>query len=137
MKIEIQKEWYSVEQCLANPNKLYVFGDNSLRIGKGGQAQIRDCKNSYGIATKYTPRMDNEAFFSDKPDQAEIVFNDIKELYEFYITDKTDIIDTIVFPADGLGTGLSEMPLRSPKMFKWLHETISLLFDINYIPFNK
>ena len=137
MKVEIQKEWYSVEQCLANPNKLYIFGDNALRVGKGGQAQIRDCENSYGIATKATPSMDKAAFFSDKPDQTEIVFNDIKELYEFYTSDKKHTIDTIVFPADGLGTGLSEMPTRSPKMFKWIHETISLLFDIDYTPINK
>ena len=55
--IILQKEYYSVEQCLANPDTLYVFGDNTQRFGKGGQAQIRDCKNSFGVCTKLYPEV--------------------------------------------------------------------------------
>ena len=59
-KIEpvIQQEWYTVEECLKHPKTLYIFGDNILRIGNGGQAVIRNIPNSFGIATKRTPSMD-------------------------------------------------------------------------------
>jgi hypothetical protein len=132
MKVEIQKEWYSLEQCKANTNKLYVFGDNAMRIGNGGQAQIRPADNAYGIATKAKPMTDEASYFSDQTDQADIIFLDIKELYDVYMGDIETEFDTIVFPADGLGTGLSEMPKRSPRLYNWLNETISILFGVDF-----
>ena len=132
MNIEIQKEWYSLEQCKSNPNKLYVFGDNALRIGNGGQAQIRPADNTYGIATKLKPSMDEASFFSDETDHADILFADIQELYDFYMNDNDTEIDTIVFPAEGLGTGLSQMPERSPRLYEWMNETISILFGVEF-----
>ena len=34
---------YTDAEVKANPDKIYVFGDNTQRTGKGGQAQIRRC----------------------------------------------------------------------------------------------
>ena len=94
---------------------------------------IRDAFNAYGIATKRTPSMDERAFFSDQPDEAIALFEDIYNLlYTFH--KYNDVFNTIVLPADGLGTGLSEMPYRSPKLFEWMNHTISTVLDVEYNP---
>ena len=69
-RIEVQ-ELYSVKDCLDNPHKLYIFGDNLIGVGKGGQAIIRDCPNTFGIPTKRLPHRENNAFFSDKGTEME------------------------------------------------------------------
>lgn len=40
---------------LAHPNHIFVFGDNTLREGKGGAAKLRDSRNTYGFITKRYP----------------------------------------------------------------------------------
>lgn len=129
VKVEIQNEWYSVEQCKRNPNKLYVFGDNFLRVGKGGQAIIRGCKNAYGIATKRYPTMKSDAFMSDTPEEANVIFNDIYEMIHGFSGKE---FETLVLPYMKLGTGLSKMPEKSPMLYKWLNDTLSVLFNIDY-----
>jgi len=116
-----QTEWYSVKQCLDNPRNLYVFGDNTFRVGKGGQAQIRDCKNSYGICTKVAPQTNPEAYFSDSIEHLEIIENDLRALIKLY---KESGYDNIIFPSDGLGSGLSEMPERCPKLYERMNRLI-------------
>lgn len=133
IKVEIQKKWYSLEQCNTNPNKLYVFGDNLKQVGMGGQAIIRNAFNAYGIATKREPSMNEGSFFSDQQDEAFALFDDIYNLiYTFRKHD--DVFDTIVLPADGLGTGLSQMPMRSPHLFVWMNQTLSTILNIDYNP---
>lgn len=129
MKIELQKEWYTVEDCEANPTKLYIFGDNLECKGTGGQAIIRNCKNSFGIPTKRLPSMTSDAFFSDRPDEFREVFY---SLYELITTQL--YWDAIVFPVDGLGTGLARMSTRSPRLFNWMCVTIETAFNIDKYP---
>lgn len=38
-----------------NPDHIFVFGDNLLRVGKGGAAILRDEPNTYGFVTKKAP----------------------------------------------------------------------------------
>lgn len=38
-----------------NPNHIFVFGDNTLRYGKGGAAKLRNFPNTYGFITKKSP----------------------------------------------------------------------------------
>ena len=90
-----------------NQEKIFVFGDNMVRKGKGGQAVIRDCPNAFGIATKRYPSMNEDAFFSDQPDEFDVVMNDLRQLY------KLSKSHTIVFPVGGIGTGLAQMEKRS------------------------
>ena len=127
MKVEIQEEWYSVEQCLTNPNKLYIFGDNSIFKGKGGQAQIRDCQNAFGIPTKRFPTMNDDAFMRDEPKDYEYINTELKLLEKIM---KGILYDTIVFPKDGLGTGLAKMPETSPKAFNFLCDELERIFSI-------
>ncbi len=105
--VEIEDRLFTEKLLRANPEKIYVFGDNMKRYGKRGQAVIRGEPNAYGIATKRYPSMDDWAFFSDKPDEFDCVLNDLRGLYKLAKT------HTIVFPVAGIGTGLADMEKRS------------------------
>ena len=63
--IQIQRQWYSINDCSLNKNKLYVFGDNLKRVGMAGQASIRNIYNAVGLATKKAPSNEESAFFKD------------------------------------------------------------------------
>ena len=107
MKIEVESRMFTERLLRESPHKIFVFGDNMKRYGKRGQAVIRYEPNSYGIATKRYPSMDNWAFFSDKEDEFDCVIGDLRGLYKWSKT------HTIVFPAAGIGTGLADMEKRS------------------------
>lgn len=96
-----------------NPKVMYLFGDNMTRKGLGGQAkEMRYEPNAVGVATKNTCGEGTDDYFSD--DQIDIV----KGIFE---TDLSPAVrhlkdgGTLIVPADGLGTGLSELPTRAPK----------------------
>jgi len=129
-KIEfiIQKEWYSIKQCKDNPNNMYIFGDNFMRYGKAGQAVIRDCQNGFGIATKWNPSNNNKAFFSDIKECYNIIDNDIHLLVK-YLNNNT--VDKVIFPADGLGTGLSNLQEKAPGVLLYLNNKIKKIFNID------
>ena len=129
MKVEIQKSWFSTTECEENKNKLYVFGDNMIRRGNGGQATIRDCTNSIGLATKRLPSMYEDSFFADREDEFRIVEEDIERLLQIFNEGDYDIL---VLPADGLGTGLSKMPEKSPNLFKYLNKSLEQKLNIEY-----
>ena len=63
---EIAKEiprYITVEFLRANPNTIFVFGDNQLRMGKGGAAKLRDEPNTYGFITKKYPNNRDSSFY--------------------------------------------------------------------------
>jgi len=114
----------SVEKCNQNPDKIYVFGDNLIGNGKGGQAIIRDCKNSFGIPTKRLPCTNTNCYFSDKLDEELILMAKLNNLLELAST------KVIVFPTDGLGTGMADMYNKSPKLFKKMNKFIKEKFGL-------
>jgi hypothetical protein len=124
-----QKEWFSIQQCLENPNKLYIFGDNTFRDGTGGQAQIRNCDNSFGICTKWAPNTSDGAYFIDSINCLEIVEKDISELLKFK---RGNMYTEIIFPWDGLGSGLSKMPEKCPLLYRRLNKLLEKHFNISY-----
>lgn len=130
MTVEIQESWFSLEECVENPNCLYVFGDNMIRKGNGGQATIRPAENSIGLATKRLPSMSDNAFFSDQNDEFEVVEEDIDMILSEMQKDLR--YDTLVLPADGLGTGLSQMPEKSPKLFEHMVSILEDKLNIEY-----
>lgn len=129
MKIVVQDDWFSREQCMNNPTSIYVFGDNAQRVGNGGQAQIRGCSNVIGVATKRTPSMDDEAFFNDSFEDLKVLFNDLSNLHYMHSLETYDHM-TLIFPVDGLGTGLSELPKRAPFLNKQLELLLDKYFNI-------
>lgn len=124
-RIEIKSDYYSIEDCLANMNKVYVFGDNLIDKGRGGQAIIRYCPNSFGIPTKRLPTMDNDAFFSDTPDEIKIVQDKLIKLLDIYNKGKY----IIVLPKDGIGTGLARLNETSPKIYNLIKNFFIEHFD--------
>ena len=129
INIIVQEAWYSIEQCKANPRSIYVFGDNLLRVGEAGQASIRSCNNAIGIATKKKPSMLKSSFFSDKEyDKLEPFLK--KEIDKIVSIMFSDNLDTLVFPIDGLGTGLSKLPQMAPKVFLALSALLYKTFGI-------
>lgn len=110
--------------CRRYSDKIWVFGDNLKKYGKGGQAIIRDEPNAFGIPTKRYPSRDDWAYFSDKADEIEAVKNALRQLY------KIAQEKTIVFPEDGIGTGLARMEEKSPVAYKLMCDILEEHFRI-------
>jgi hypothetical protein len=127
MKIEIFNGNWSQSDVKSNPNKLFVFGDNNARVGKGGQAQIRDLSNTAGIRTKKGPSNKPAAFLTDIE-----LDNNCKNIREDIIEIKTKYLsgnyDTIVLSSGGYGTGLAQLEKFAPKTFHFLNNLLEYNF---------
>ena len=108
----------------ANPNLIYVFGDNVERVGLGGQAkEMRGEPNAHGIATLWAPGRPFDAI--DVDEAKKIIIQDFVKLENRPGT-------TIVWPSDGIGTGLANMP---EGLKVWLDMYIKNYFKIrNVLP---
>lgn len=123
MPIIFQHRIYRID-LQANPNVLYVFGDNLLREGMGGQAgEMRGEPNAVGWPTKRKPTMSEDAFFTDSDEDFIDVWNAVENDIDRIIK---HLIDggILVVPSDGIGTGLSQLPERAPEMHKKIEEII-------------
>ena len=115
----IYQKWIMREDLRANPHVFYVFGDNLQRRGfKGQAAQMRGEPNAIGVPTKYRPSMAPEALFYDHTEEAglhiSLGFNQVSlQLNKGKL---------VVWPLDGIGTGLSKIPENAPKLWEWMEE---------------
>jgi hypothetical protein len=99
----------------ANPNTLYVFGDNMVERGMGGQAkEMRGEPNAVGIPTKKFPHMRAGAFFTDADFDAWFA----KANPKFQRLKNSN--QPIVWPEDGIGTGLAQLQQRAPRIWAQL-----------------
>jgi len=123
-KIEVVNR-YSDSEVKANPDKIYVFGDNTDRKGTGGQATIRNNPNAFGIATKVHPTNNSDAFMSDKDLESnkKVIDSDIQK-----ILDQNKLL---VFPKDGFGTGLAKLKEKAPQTYKYLKDKLLEKFGFN------
>lgn len=65
MPFKITTQMITPEIVEANPKKIFIFGDNYLRLGNGGQAfACRGKKNTVGLATKHNP---GDGYFEERP----------------------------------------------------------------------
>lgn len=110
MRIEVV-ERYSIYDCRDNPEKIFVFGDNLARFGRGGQATIRLEANAFGVPTKRAPYTKEHDYFHDKPCEREHVLAALRQVFHLGKD------HTLVLPRDGIGTGLAKMPEKSPLIF--------------------
>lgn len=95
----------------------WVFGDNLLKTGHGGQAgACRGEPNVIGIPTKKRPDMKPDAFF-DNPSYAVMMVPAFAEI-QFKLMDG----ETIVVPTAGVGSGLAKIPEKSPELYEWIRE---------------
>ncbi|QTC88068.1 DUF7831 domain-containing protein [Brevundimonas pondensis] len=105
----------------ANPAVLYVFGDNEERWGRGGQAaEMRDEPNAVGVATLKAPGV----FWteSDVARQCAVIDADMAPLFEALRAGRT-----VIFPLDGIGSGLADLERRSPTTWAHLQHRINEL----------
>lgn len=113
----------------SNPSIMYLFGDNVDRKGLGGQAkEMRGEPNASGVATKRSPSNGDDAFFSDDdyPEAVRVIFSDLLPVVEFLKKG-----GVVIIPEDGLGTGLSELPTRAPKVNQYLESRLADLRNIS------
>mgnify|MGYP001608883882 CR=1 FL=1 len=102
----------------AEPDTLFVFGDNMAARGLGGQAkEMRGEHNAVGIPTKRHPRMDDAAFLTDADLDA---VRPIAQAAYRRLADHLKAGGTVVFPADGIGTGLAQLQERAPAVDEYL-----------------
>lgn len=113
----------SVRMCKDNPDKLFIFGDNLAGYGTAGQAVIRRESNSFGIPTKRYPSMKAGSFFTDRACEREHVLKALRELYTYRRR-------TIVFPRNGIGTGMAKMDQTSPLLFSEMNDILFKHFGI-------
>jgi len=118
--------WLNREEIEANPNCCYLFGDNLLQKGFGGQAkECRGLPNTIGIPTKKYPSMDENAFFTDTD-----FFDNIRAIdLAFSKIPETAII--LYIPITGLGTGFAQLEERAPLTLKHIQSRIKDLFSKN------
>jgi hypothetical protein len=123
MNIEYTSD-LTVGKCQSYPEYIFVFGDNLAGIGTAGQAIIRHERNAFGIPTKRYPSMHIGAFFKDNECEREHVLKSLRELYTLARK------HTIVFPTDGVGTGMAKMQQYSPDIFKEMNDILLKHFNI-------
>lgn len=132
MPVITQKRIYRSD-LKANPDTLYVFGDNMQRVGLGGQAgEMRGEPNAVGVATKVSPGCGPYDYFADDnnaPSYRTVMTTDLERVREHLRNG-----GLVVLPADGLGTGLSEMPKRCPQLFAYLEALIDRLVNSSAYP---
>jgi predicted kinase len=108
-----------------NPNTLYLFGDNDVRKGYGGQAkEMRGEPNTIGISTKKLPARTEEAYKTDKDldINKKIITADINKAITEWNTGK---YNRLVIPQ--MGVGLAELPTRAPKTYEFLQQELTRL----------
>ena len=127
--VEVISENYTPELLKANPDKLFLFGDNNTRTGKGGQAIIRDEPNAIGISTKLLPKNTPEAFMSDVDfaSNKAIINDDIYKAKQRAVKEGK----TIVLPKGGFGTGLAALVTKAPQTFVYLNQRLQEEFGFN------
>jgi len=102
--------WITEKEILDNPNIIYIFGDNLIKKGYGGQAKIcRKKPNCVGIPTKRLPTMNKNAFFSDKKTEIQAVIKSLKLIVKL----KKEGKKLVFFP--NIGQGYAKLPEKAPK----------------------
>ena len=112
----IKQKFITRQNLQDNPDWSYIFGDNIQRTGYGGQArEMRGEPNAIGIPTKLSPY----EFFDDKRD-----FETARKCFNVIFADIMLMLnngDTVVFPEDGIGTGLANLGEVAPGIHSMLN----------------
>ena len=107
---------YSVELLRMNPDKIFVFGDNNGRVGKGGQAIIRDEPNALGVSTKRSV----DHFMCDTLADMGQVCQDLFQVEQLLDRGKRVVIHITPEKRVSLGCGLAQLPYRAPRVYHFI-----------------
>lgn len=127
MPIEIVHR-YSRADLKANPEKLFIFGDNHARTGLGGQArEARGEVNAVGVRTKKAPTYEPADFLTDAEYALNVahIFEDFGPVLAALLQGKT-----VVWPADGIGTGIARLPELAPLTLLFITTLIDSLMKV-------
>lgn len=114
----------------ANPDMIFLFGDNLENRGFGGQAAaMRGEPNAIGIPTKKSPSYADTAFFTDREFEQNKAA--IDAAFAKLAKAMSDSIRVIVVPSGGLGTGRAQLGKRAPRTFSYLQCRLAELFDLS------
>ena len=117
-------EFITRKYVRANPDMIFLFGDNLLGRGHGGQAAaMRGEPNAIGIPTKKMPTHQTDAFFNDAELEQNILAIDQAFGRLADLSGGTEI----VIPSAGLGTGLARLPDIAPRTFEYLEGRLAAL----------
>lgn len=106
----------------ANPGTLYIFGDNDIRKGLGGQArEMRGENNAVGISTKKYPTNESSSFKSDEEleKNKSIIREDINGAIKKF---KSGQFTNIVIPR--IGVGLARLQEKAPLTWDFLQSEL-------------
>ena len=124
------KDFISRKDAKNNPHKIFIFGDNDIRTGFGGLAkELRGEPNAFGIRVKKRPYRDWDAFYTDREytENIEKICEDITKIVEKVHETENPII---VFPKNGIGTGLASMQKRCPVTFNTMNTILYKALNI-------
>lgn len=117
--------WYTREDLRMHPHSLFVFGDNLLSRGyKGQAAACRGEPNAVGIPTKRYPSNHEGSFLCDDD------LPDLLPVYEekfLYLGEHIKKGEEVIWPADGIGTGLAQLKQKAPAISKLLDDFLDNL----------
>ena len=132
MPIKVMQR-YTREDLRAHPGWYFVFGDNWKRQGLGGQAAAaRGEPNAVGVCTKKAPTYNEDDFLTDMEycDNVTQIFNDLERVF-FSLHSG----GTVVWPADGIGTGIADLPNRAPETLKFINNLVDSLKAVYGVTF--
>lgn len=113
------------EDLRRNPEVLYVFGDNVERKGMGGQAgAMRGEPNAVGVPTKYSAALCFNDDPADAAEQKRIIDTNMSVLFQHVSRG-----GVVIWPSDGIGTGLADLENKSPDTFDYLKAKLSGLLE--------
>jgi len=124
----LTRKWVTRTFVREHRDHIFLFGDNLVRRGLGGQASaMRGEPNVVGIPTKKLPSNNENAFFTD----AELAQNKaaISQAFEHLTRKSTGPDQIIVIPANGIGTGRAQLENRAPLTFAYLQKRLGDLFS--------
>lgn len=104
-------DWITRDMLRAEPDAVFVFGDNVLRVGLGGQAgAMRGEPNAFGVATLYSP---GSYYREHDPIALAVILDDLGKVGRALIDDRT-----VYVPRDGLGTGIARLNENAPALHR-------------------
>jgi len=122
--------WYSRGLCDELPNFTFVFGDNLLGFGKGGQAIIRGASNAYGVPTKRKPAMTPGSFFVEgNESDLDAVLNSLGGRWDILEERGTVIIPVNKMGDVSLGLERAELRERAPSIYNTIVHHVEEMAD--------
>lgn len=125
MKVYVTDKKITRDKIRANPDVLYLFGDNDVRRGLGGQAkEMRGEPNTIGISTKKSPSNKIESYKTDEEfeQNTDILAKDFIKVYEAI---RSGEYKALVIPQ--IGEGLAKLPEKAPKTYEALENHLKTL----------